>query len=192
MCVREPINDPDAQLNLPVGQYTVDGEQKLSRTARARYTLGDGSDISVFSANKSFSEDDLKIKNSATLTDPARMYQVLSDTMDSIGETKFEVAARSRYPPCMVYRDISQNNIEFYHYPTTDRGDGATVSMERCGSEKMFNTIIQDRNLSATPSPHLPQTATVNYLPLARILTIRTVTALNLPAIPPINETVRR
>lgn len=153
VCVREPINDPDAQLNLPVGQYTVDGEQALG-LARARYTLGDGSDISRIQRQQILLRSMIsKIKNSATLTDPARMYQVLSDTMDSISADKNLRSLPALATLAWQARDISQNNIEFITIPTTDRGDGATVSMNAAEAKKMFNTIIQDRNLSATPSP---------------------------------------
>ena len=99
-----------------------------------------------------------KIKNSATLTDPARMYQVLSDTMDSISTDKNLRSLPALATLAWQSRDISQNNIEFITIPTTDRGDGATVNMNTAEAKKMFNTIIQDRNLSSTPSP----AATVN------------------------------
>ncbi|MGP3690500.1 LCP family protein [Streptomyces sp. IBSNAI002] len=44
MCLPQPIADKKASVSLPAGCQTLDGEQALG-FARARYSLGDGSDI---------------------------------------------------------------------------------------------------------------------------------------------------
>ncbi len=44
MCIPEPINDPKAKLELEAGEQVLDGRDALG-FARARYTLGRGSDI---------------------------------------------------------------------------------------------------------------------------------------------------
>lgn len=45
MCFAEDIHDADAQLNISAGCHTLDGAQALA-IARARHSLGDGSDLS--------------------------------------------------------------------------------------------------------------------------------------------------
>lgn len=44
MCFAEPINDPQAHLEIDAGCHTLDGDQALA-VARVRKSLGDGSDI---------------------------------------------------------------------------------------------------------------------------------------------------
>ena len=45
MCLEEPIDDPKAHAQIPAGEQVLDGRQALG-FARARYSIGDGSDIS--------------------------------------------------------------------------------------------------------------------------------------------------
>lgn len=84
MCFKEPIEDPDAHLNLPAGCQTLDGAEALG-IARARYSLGDGSDTSrigrqqelVFQIVKKLFEMNI-------FTDTQTFYQVASDVTSNL------------------------------------------------------------------------------------------------------------
>ncbi len=53
LCIPEPIRDKYVQLNLPAGWQTLLGEQALGYV-RARYSLGDGSDIGRIQRQQDF------------------------------------------------------------------------------------------------------------------------------------------
>ena len=53
MCIPEPISDPKAKLELEAGEQVLDGRDALG-FARARYTLGNGSDIDRIGRQQEF------------------------------------------------------------------------------------------------------------------------------------------
>ncbi len=184
VCVQEPINDTNAQIKLPVGQYTVNGEQALG-LARARYTLGDGSDISRIQRQQILFKSMIgKIKDSATVTDPKTMYNVLSETLNSISTDKNLKSLPALATLAWQSRNMSEDSIEFVTMPSIDRGDGATVVLDTIPAKKLFNTIIQDRPASSptaspvqtSPAPPVsPDTETADPSPS----TLCTITPIN-------------
>ena len=72
LCIPEPIRDKYVQLDLPAGWQTLQGEQALGYV-RARYSLGDGSDIGRIQRQQNFIAAMAKKAISAeTLTNPFR------------------------------------------------------------------------------------------------------------------------
>jgi LCP family protein required for cell wall assembly len=53
VCIPEPIDDPAHGINIPAGTREVEGREALNYV-RARYTLGDGSDISRIKRQQAF------------------------------------------------------------------------------------------------------------------------------------------
>ena len=53
VCIPEPINDPAHGINIPAGTREVEGREALNYV-RARYTLGDGSDIGRIKRQQAF------------------------------------------------------------------------------------------------------------------------------------------
>ncbi|MEV8635439.1 LCP family protein [Streptosporangium sp. NPDC051023] len=67
----EPVNDPKAKLRLPKGKQTLNGDQALGYM-RARYTLGDGSDLERIKRQQRFMRA-LAKQAGKLRTDPARL-----------------------------------------------------------------------------------------------------------------------
>ncbi|GLX02021.1 hypothetical protein Misp02_61070 [Microtetraspora sp. NBRC 16547] len=84
VCVPEPIHDKKALLNLPAGRQTLKGEKALGYV-RARYSLGDGSDIGRIQRQQMFIASMVKkVMSGQTLTDPARLFGFLDAATKSL------------------------------------------------------------------------------------------------------------
>ncbi|MGW4426178.1 LCP family protein [Streptosporangium sp. NPDC004631] len=84
VCVPEPIHDKKALLDLPAGRQTLKGEQALGYV-RARYSLGDGSDIGRIQRQQMFIASMVKkVMSGETLTDPARLFGFLDAATRSV------------------------------------------------------------------------------------------------------------
>ncbi|GAA1257294.1 hypothetical protein GCM10009677_04560 [Sphaerisporangium rubeum] len=84
VCVPKPIDDPKALLKLPAGRQTLQGEQALGYV-RARYSLGDGSDIGRIQRQQMFLASMVKkAMSGATLTDPAKLFAFLDAATKSV------------------------------------------------------------------------------------------------------------
>ncbi|GIH93066.1 LCP family protein [Planobispora siamensis] len=84
VCVPEPIHDTKALLNLPAGRQTLMGEQALGYV-RARYSLGDGSDIGRIQRQQMFIASMVKkVMSGETLTDPTRLFGFLNAATKSV------------------------------------------------------------------------------------------------------------
>ncbi|GAA2844594.1 hypothetical protein GCM10010517_00810 [Streptosporangium fragile] len=84
VCVPEPIDDKKALLHLPAGRQVLKGEQALGYV-RARYSLGDGSDIGRIQRQQMFIASMVKkVMSGDTLTDPARLYSFLDAATSSV------------------------------------------------------------------------------------------------------------
>ncbi|MET8142600.1 LCP family protein [Sphaerisporangium sp. NPDC005288] len=84
ICVPKPINDVKAMLHLQAGRQLVKGEEALGYV-RARYSLGDGSDIGRIQRQQMFIASMIKkAMSGATLTDPARLFHFLDAATKSV------------------------------------------------------------------------------------------------------------
>ncbi len=84
VCVPEPIDDTRALLRLPAGRQTLKGEQALGYV-RARYSLGDGSDIGRIQRQQMFIASMVKkVMSGETLTDPTKLYGFLDAATKSV------------------------------------------------------------------------------------------------------------
>ncbi|MEV4010794.1 LCP family protein [Nonomuraea angiospora] len=77
ICLPEAVNDKKALLHLPAGRQTLTGEQALGYV-RARYSMGDGSDIGRIQRQQMFIASMVKkVMSGETLTDPAKLLGIL-------------------------------------------------------------------------------------------------------------------
>lgn len=84
VCLPEAMKDRKAQLDLPVGEQTVDGEEALS-LARTRYAVGDGSDIARMGhQQRVMSAIIQRAKSTEVLARPDRLYGFLDAVTSSL------------------------------------------------------------------------------------------------------------
>jgi LCP family protein required for cell wall assembly len=84
VCLPEPIDDAKAKLHLPAGRQTLGGEQALGYV-RARYSIGDGSDIGRIGRQQMFVAAMMrKVLSGALLTQPVRLFGFLDAATKSV------------------------------------------------------------------------------------------------------------
>lgn len=84
MNLPEAIKDPDANLDLPAGQQTLNGTQALAM-ARERHAIGDGSDLARIGNQQTVMKAILdKAQSSSTLSNPVKLYSFLNQSSSSI------------------------------------------------------------------------------------------------------------
>ncbi|MFG1998448.1 LCP family protein [Spirillospora sp. NPDC048911] len=94
LTIPRAINDPKAKLRLAAGRQHLDGEQALAY-ARARYTVGDGSDLSRIKRQQQLMSA-MAAKAKSELANPARLYSFLRAATKSI-TTDPGLSLRSMY-----------------------------------------------------------------------------------------------
>ncbi|MDR6939952.1 LCP family protein [Arcanobacterium hippocoleae] len=124
MCFNRNIRDPKAALEISAGCHTLDGDQALG-FARARYSVGDGSDLSRIGRQQELvSKIADKIFSLNIFTSIPQLYQLVSsvtknlDTSAGLGNIDWLAG--------LMYslRNLSSQNINFVTMPyTTDAVD---------------------------------------------------------------------
>lgn len=148
VCLRKPIKDEKAQLSLPAGKVTLNGEQALG-LARARYSLGDGSDLSRIQRQHRLATAFVaQAKKQDLMTNPGKLYDVLNDVTSNVtvdpGLSKLPAMASLVWQ----MRDVPPDQITYLTVPVVDREDGATVEIDKQKASAVFLSIATD-----TPTP---------------------------------------
>jgi LCP family protein required for cell wall assembly len=84
VCIPEDINDPAHGINIPAGTREIEGREALNYV-RARYTLGDGSDIGRISRQQAFMSSMVnKVVSAGVLARPDRLVRFLNAATNSL------------------------------------------------------------------------------------------------------------
>ncbi|WP_458540471.1 LCP family protein [Oryzihumus sp.] len=84
VCVPKAVNDPKSGLKLPAGRSQVTGKEALA-FVRARYTLGDGSDLSRIDRQQAFLSSMVQTATSSgTLLRPDKLFRFLDAATKSL------------------------------------------------------------------------------------------------------------
>lgn len=145
MCITEPINDSKADLTLDAGCQNLDGETAL-KLARARYSLGDGSDIGRIGRQQELvSSIVTKALDQNLFTDMPTLYRLIQDltaSMDlssGIGDVRWIAGLAGSL------QNLSSDDINFVTMPFSEAG-ARVVPNER--SQIVWDALKED-----TPIP---------------------------------------
>ncbi|AZM61872.1 MULTISPECIES: LCP family protein [unclassified Streptomyces] len=117
VCLREPIDDKDAELKLPAGRVTLSGEQALGYV-RARKTLGDGSDTSRMERQQRFLGALVtKVRGNEVLLNPVKLYPVLDAATSSLTTDPELASLRGLYELVRGLREIPPEDVQFLTVP---------------------------------------------------------------------------
>lgn len=123
MCLTESLKDTKAGLDLPAGCQTLNGKQALA-LSRARYQVGDGSDISRIGRQqelvKKIAEKALTLN---AFSDMNTFYQLLQDVTKNL-ETSAGIG-NLRWLGGLLYslRNVESGNINFITMPFVPEGN---------------------------------------------------------------------
>ena len=144
MCVPQAIDDPDADLRLEPGLQVLDGEQALG-FARARKTLGDGSDTGRIGRQQQLLAAMLRtVLDANLLTDSPELLRFLDAATASL-TTSGDLGSISALTGVAVsMRNIRADDITFVTVPWVARGDGANV-LWTAEADELFADVAADR-----------------------------------------------
>ncbi|KAF3465776.1 LCP family protein [Streptomyces sp. Tu 3180] len=117
VCLREPIDDKAAELRLPAGRVTLNGEQALGYV-RVRKSLGDGSDTERMERQQRFLGALVnKVRSNDVLLNPAKLYPVLDAATSSLTTDPALASLRGLYELVRGLRNIPTERVQFLTVP---------------------------------------------------------------------------
>jgi LCP family protein required for cell wall assembly len=158
-CNTQPINDPKSHLQLTAGKHLLNPKQALAYV-RARYTLGDGSDLERIGRQQAFMSSLIQ-RVKSKLLNPVAIYRFLDAATKSLTiDTKLG-GATGLYNLASSLRSLPSNKVAFFTLPTfprseVDPADTANVLWTQPEDSKIFQTFRDDvpasQSLFASPS----------------------------------------
>ncbi|GIH71834.1 LCP family protein [Sphaerimonospora thailandensis] len=145
VCIPQPIHDTKAQLDLPAGRQVLKGEQALGYV-RARYSLGDGSDIGRIQRQQMFLASMAKEAMSGeTLTHPSKLFGFLDAVTKSLTtDPEFSVGVMKDL--LTSAQGLTAGQIRFvttpWRYSVTQRGRVEWVQPQ---ADNLFKMVAADR-----------------------------------------------
>ena len=149
VCIPEPISDPAHGINIPAGTREIKGREALNYV-RARYTLGDGSDISRIKRQQAFiAAMAHKVFSAGTFARPDRLIGFLDAATKSLTTDISSVVKLAKVG--MGFKNIGLDNIKFITVPTgyypADSPDAGRVYWVQPQTKQLWKAIADDEVL---------------------------------------------
>ncbi|MCB0914544.1 MAG: LCP family protein [Actinobacteria bacterium] len=155
VCLKEPVDDPLSGLKLPAGTSVVQGDDALA-FVRARYTLGDGSDLSRIERQQAFLASALRKATSiGVLANPVTTYRVLDEVTKSITVDESISGLRDLTNLALSLSDMRPADVTFVTLPTVYNDDGATVSPDPALADPLWQSLKD--GTPWPPEPTVPE-----------------------------------
>ncbi|TMQ94039.1 LytR family transcriptional regulator, partial [Actinomadura soli] len=151
ICVDKPVNDPRAELYLKAGKQTVKGEQALGYV-RARYSLGNGSDLERIERQQKFMAAVVdKATSGEVLTDPAKTYKFLKAATKSVTtDDELDLSAMRKLADGL--KGMSAGQVRFVTVPVERYApDANRVQWNQELARPLFEAVRHDNDLPAEP-----------------------------------------
>ncbi|WP_329219306.1 LCP family protein [Streptomyces sp. NBC_01485] len=151
VCPEQAIHDEKAHLDLPAGCQTVKGEKALGYV-RARYGVGDGSDIGRIGRQQEFM-DALAKKAKAKLTSPDAMYGFLQSITKSLTTDPDMAGIQPLYGLADQLKGIPSDRLSFLTVPNYGRvadqpTDKANVVWQYPQAADLFTSLAKDEEVT--------------------------------------------
>ncbi|MFB4300721.1 LCP family protein [Actinomadura sp. NTSP31] len=156
ICVDKPVDDPRAELHLKAGKQTVKGTQALGYV-RARYSLGNGSDLERIQRQQKFMAAVVdKATSGSVLTDPAKTYKFLKAATKSMTtDDGLDLATMKKLADGLKGMDAGK--VRFVTVPVEGYApDPNRVQWNAAQARPMFDAIRHDNDLPAEPAKPAP------------------------------------
>jgi LCP family protein required for cell wall assembly len=146
-CNTQPINDPLSGLHLTAGHHLLTPTQALAYV-RARYTLGDGSDLERITRQQAFMSSLIQ-RVKSKLLNPIAIYQFLDAATRSLTiDTKLG-GATGLYDLASSLRNLPPDKVAFFTLPTYPRSevvpaDTANVLWTQPQDHEIFQSFRED------------------------------------------------
>ncbi|MFG2128457.1 LCP family protein [Streptomyces sp. NPDC048751] len=152
VCLKEPVNDKAAELRLPAGRVTLNGEQALGYV-RARKSLGDGSDTDRMDRQQRFLGALVnKVRSNGVLLNPAKLYPVLDAATSSLTTDPGLASLRGLYQLVRGVRDIPTEHVRFLTVPREAYVYNANRDqLVEPEAERLFERVRRDGPVEVAP-----------------------------------------
>ncbi|GGQ29995.1 LCP family protein [Streptomyces mutabilis] len=150
VCPEEAIHDKKAHLDLEAGCQTVKDEEALGYV-RARYSVGDGSDVGRIGRQQEFMEA-LAAKAQSKLTNPNSLYGFLQSATKSLTTDKDLAGIKPLYGLAAELKDIPSDRLTFLTVPNYPREadvptDKANVVWQYPQAAEVFTSLAEDEEI---------------------------------------------
>ncbi|WP_455753474.1 LCP family glycopolymer transferase [Streptomyces fradiae] len=153
VCVREPVDDPDAKLKLRAGPQTLDGEEALG-FVRARKSLGDGSDTERMNRQQEFLGALVtKMQSNGVLLNPTRLYPVLDAATRSLTTDPGLDSLKDLYDLARRLRSVPTEKVQFLTVPRKPyRADPNRDELVQPDAQRLFKRLRADSPVAVVPT----------------------------------------
>jgi LCP family protein required for cell wall assembly len=170
-CNTKPIDDPKSNLHLSAGHHLLHGYVALAYV-RARYTLGNGSDLERIGRQQAFMSS-LVERVKSKLLNPIAIYRFLDAATKSITIDSQLGGIHGLYDLAMSVRNLPANQVTFFTLPTYPRQlvvptDTANVLWTQPEDSTIFQDFrddipVSNGSLKPAKKPHIsPHTVAVS------------------------------
>lgn len=147
VCTRHRIADPKSKLYLPAGHHTLMGRQALAYV-RARYTLGNGSDLERITRQQAFMSS-LARRAKSELYNPISIYRFLDAATKSLTIDSGLGGIAGLYSLARTVKNLPTSKLRFITIPTYPRGlivssDTANVIWKQPETRNLFESLRED------------------------------------------------
>ncbi|WP_433398351.1 LCP family protein [Streptomyces sp. CA-146814] len=158
ICLKEPIDDKDARLELPAGRQTLNGEEALGYV-RARKTLGDGSDTERMERQQRFLGALVnKMQSNGVLLNPTRLYPVLDAATKSLTTDSGLDSLRDLYDLVRSMRDVPTDQVQFLTVPRQPyRQNTNRDELVEPDASELFKQLREDKPVAVVPADELEE-----------------------------------
>ncbi|MEU5179337.1 LCP family protein [Streptomyces longwoodensis] len=151
VCPKQAIHDEKAKLDLDAGCQTVAGEKALGYV-RARYGVGDGSDIGRIGRQQEFM-DALAKKAKSKLTSPNALYGFLQSATKSLTTDPDLAGIQPLYGLADELKGVPSDRLAFLTVPNYPREadvptDKANVVWQYPQASDLFTSLARDKEVS--------------------------------------------
>ncbi|WP_435840045.1 LCP family protein [Streptomyces chilikensis] len=151
LCLAGPVRDEAAELDLPAGRVTLDGEQALG-WVRARKSLGDGSDTARMERQQRFLGALVqKVRSDHVLHNPLKLYPVLHAATSALTTDPGLAGLRDLYGFVREVRGIPSEHIVFTTVPREAYpADPNRDRLLEPAADRLFELLRHDRPVPVT------------------------------------------
>jgi LCP family protein required for cell wall assembly len=172
-CNTKPINDPLSGLHLGVGHHLLRGWRALAYV-RARYTLGNGSDLERIGRQQAFMSS-LVDRAKSKLLDPVAIYRFLDAATKSLTIDNQLGGIKGLYNLASSLKSLPPGRVTFFTLPTYPRSyvdptDTADVMWTQPEDSQIFQAFRNDQPVTKDmlkyhpPPPIAPHSVSLDVL----------------------------
>lgn len=153
VCLKDPVKDEDAHLELPAGRQKLNGEQALGYV-RARKSIGDGSDTERMDRQQKFLGALVnKMQSNGVLLNPTRLYPVLDAATKSLTTDPGLDSLRDLYDLVRGMRNVPTEKVQFLTVPRQPyRADPNRDELIQPDADRLFEQLRKDEPVTVVPA----------------------------------------